>query len=166
MTNANAAIRTRYPQSNLAACMLPWTEDFELDVPVFERHVQSTIDVNYHCIYLMGTAGKGYALTDSRFKQVVDIFAALTVRNGTSDSKFNVDGLGDANIPDDADFDFYITDDSMLSTGLGDHDLNMIVNFSDFVKLSNDFGMSGTGWDQGNGNTDDITNFNDCFFGF
>ena len=37
----------------------------------------------------------------------------------------------------------------------------MIVNFNDFVKLSNDFGMSGTGWDQGNGNTDDVTNFND-----
>ena len=49
----------------------------------------------------------------------------------------------------------------MLSTGLGDHDLNMIVNFDDFVKLSNNFGMSGTGWDQGNGNTDDVTNFND-----
>ena len=79
----------------------------------------------------------------------------------TSDSKFNVDGLGDANIPDDNDFDFYITDDSMLSTGLGDHDLNMIVNFNDFVKLSNDFGNTGTGWDQGNGNTDDVTNFND-----
>ena len=57
--------------------------------------------------------------------------------------------------------DFYITDDSMLSTGLGDHDLNMIVNFNDFVKLSNDFGNTGTGWDQGNGNTDDVTNFND-----
>ena len=90
----------------------------------------------------------------------IDLLAAA-VRNMTSDSKFNVDGLGDANIPDDNDFDFYITDDSMLSTGLGDHDLNMIVNFNDFVKLSNDFGNTGTGWDQGNGNTDDVTNFND-----
>ena len=89
----------------------------------------------------------------------IDLLAAA-VRNGTSDAKFNVDGVG-GDIPDDADFDFYITDDSMLSTGLGDHDLNMIVNFNDFVKLSNDFGMSGTGWDQGNGNTDDVTNFND-----
>ena len=72
----------RYPQSNLAACMLPWTEDFELDVPVFERHVQDAIDGGYKNIYLMGTAGEGYALNDARFRQVVDIFAGLTVRDG------------------------------------------------------------------------------------
>ena len=92
----------------------------------------------------------------------VDIdLLADAVRNGTSDSQFNVDGLGDLNIPDDADFDFYITDDSMLSTGRGDHDLDFNVNFIDFVRLSNNFNMSPTGWAQGNGNTDDNTNFND-----
>ena len=69
--------------------------------------------------------------------------------------------MGDANIPDNNDYDFYITDDSMLSTGHGDADLNMIVNFNDFVSLSNDFGVTGTGWERGNFNTDDITNFND-----
>ena len=69
----------RYPQASLAACMLPWTKDFELDVPVFERHIQGAIDAGYTCIYLMGTAGEGYALTDTRFKQVVDVFAALMV---------------------------------------------------------------------------------------
>lgn len=90
----------------------------------------------------------------------IDLLAAA-VRNGTSDSKFNVDGMGDANIPDNNDYDFYITDDSMLSTGHGDADLNMIVNFNDFVSLSNDFGVTGTGWERGNFNTDDITNFND-----
>ena len=90
----------------------------------------------------------------------IDLLAAA-VRNGTSDSQFNVDGLGDPNIPDNADFDFYITDDSMLSTGHGDADLNFIVNFVDFVSLSNDFGASGTGWARGNFNTDDNTNFND-----
>ena len=72
----------RYPQCNLAACMLPWTEDFELDVPVFERHVQNAIDRGYKHIYLMGTAGEGYALNDARFRQVVDVFAGLTVRDG------------------------------------------------------------------------------------
>ena len=91
----------------------------------------------------------------------VDIdLLAEAVRNGTSDAKFDVDGIG-GDVPDDLDFDFYITDDSMLSTGFGDHDLNMLVNFNDFVRLSNNFGMTGTGWSQGNGNTDDVTNFND-----
>ena len=97
--------------------------------------------------------------SDSECNDVdIDLLAAA-VRNGTSDAKFNVDGIG-GDIPDDGDFDFYITDDSMLSTGFGDHDLNMNVNFNDFVKISNNFNMMG-GWDQGNGNTDDITNFND-----
>ena len=86
---------------------------------------------------------------------------ATAVRNGTSDAQFNVDGLGDEDIPDNADFDFYITDTSMIGTGHGDADLNKIVNFVDFVSLSNNFGMTGTGWANGNFNTDDNTNFND-----
>jgi dihydrodipicolinate synthase/N-acetylneuraminate lyase len=74
--------KTRYPRSNLAACMLPWTENFELDVPVFEQHVQEAIDGGYKNIYVMGTAGEGYALTDAQFKQAVGIFARLTVKPG------------------------------------------------------------------------------------
>ena len=77
-----AQVKTRYPQNNLAACMLPWTEDFRLDVAKFQQHVQSTLDGGYKCLYLMGTAGEGYALNDTRFKQVVDLFAAMTVREG------------------------------------------------------------------------------------
>ena len=81
-TTAQTPVSTRYPQSNLAACMLPWTEDFKLDVPVFQRHIQQALDGNYKCIYLMGTAGEGYALSDTRFKQVVEVFAELTVAEG------------------------------------------------------------------------------------
>ena len=82
MANANTTIRPRYPQENLAACMLPWTDDFKLDEPVFRAHVQGAIDDGYRCIYLMGTAGEGYALTGDRFHQVVEIFADMTVRDG------------------------------------------------------------------------------------
>jgi len=72
----------RYPQSNLAACMLPWTEDFQLDVPVFEQHVEETIAGGYTSLYLMGTAGEGYAMDEARFTQVVTTFANLAVRDG------------------------------------------------------------------------------------
>jgi len=72
--------------------MLPWTDDFELDVPVFERHVLGAIEGNYQCIYLMGTAGEGYALTDTQFKQVVGNFARLTVQDGI-DPQIGVIGL-------------------------------------------------------------------------
>ena len=72
----------RYPQSNLAACMLPWTEDFQLDVELFQQHVQSVIDDGYTSLYILGTAGEGYALGEARYRQVVDEFAKLTVRDG------------------------------------------------------------------------------------
>ncbi len=72
----------RYPQGRLAACLLPWTEDFKLDVPVFENHVQTTIDDGFKCMYLLGTASEGYALDEDLFKQVVEIFAGKTVRPG------------------------------------------------------------------------------------
>ena len=77
-----AQVKTRYPQNNLAACFQPWTADFKLDVPVFERHIQAALDDDYTCLYLMGTAGEGYALNDAMFQQIVELFAAMTVRDG------------------------------------------------------------------------------------
>ena len=78
----DSAVQTRYPRRNLAACMLPWTENFKLDVPAFEEHIQGATDGGYQSIYLMGTAGEGYALTDTLFQQVVKVFAGMTVRDG------------------------------------------------------------------------------------
>jgi len=77
-----APVKTRYPRNNLAACMLPWKEDFQLDVPKFEQHIQAALDDGYTCLYLMGTAGEGYAVGEQRFRQVVEVFAAKTVRDG------------------------------------------------------------------------------------
>ena len=82
MTAKTLPPKTRYPRANLAACMLPWTEQYKLDVGVFEQHVQEAIDGGYKSIYLMGTAGEGYALTDTQFKEVVGHFARLTVKPG------------------------------------------------------------------------------------
>ena len=59
MNNEGDATVTRYPQNNLAACMLPWTKDFQLDEPVFEAHVNGAINDGYKCLYVMGTAGEG-----------------------------------------------------------------------------------------------------------
>lgn len=73
-------IKTRYPQSNLAACMLPWDNGFQLDVAKFEQQIQATLDDGYTCLYVMGTAGEGYAVSENRFQQVVEVFAAKTVQ--------------------------------------------------------------------------------------
>ena len=74
--------QTRYPQSNMAACMLPWTDKFQLDVSQFEIHIQGAIEGGYKNMYIMGTAGEGYALTDGQFKEVVGVFARMTVKSG------------------------------------------------------------------------------------
>jgi len=83
----------------------------------------------------------------------------LAVINMTSDAAFNVDGIGDENIPDESDFAFLIQE-IIVSTN-GDGDLNGTVNFDDFVILSNGFGKINTNWRQGNYNLDLVTNFND-----
>ena len=75
-------MQTRYPQSNLAACMLPWTKSFELDEEVFQRHLQETLDGGYQNVYILGTAGEGYALSEERFQHVVTVFARHMVRDG------------------------------------------------------------------------------------
>ena len=82
----------RYPQSNLAACMLPWTESFELDEEVFQRHLQETLQGGYQNAYILGTAGEGYALSEERFRQVVTVFARQMVRDGI-DPQVGVIGL-------------------------------------------------------------------------
>lgn len=94
-----SSVRIRYPQRNLAACMLPWTEDFQLDVPAFEAHIQDAIDGGYESIYLMGTAGEGYAPGDPLFRQIVEVFAAKTVCDGL-DPQVGVIGLSMQNILD------------------------------------------------------------------
>jgi len=72
----------RYPQSILAACLLPWTTTNELDEAQFESHIQEVIGRGYKSLYVMGTAGEGYAVSDSLFQQVVKIFASQTVSRG------------------------------------------------------------------------------------
>src|SRR5271156_551706 len=65
---------TRFPQMTLGACLLPWKEDFTLDEPAFRKHIQSAISQGYQHIYLMGTAGEGYAVSDRQFEHIVSVF--------------------------------------------------------------------------------------------
>ncbi|MSO22643.1 MAG: dihydrodipicolinate synthase family protein [Acidobacteria bacterium] len=65
---------TRFPQILLGAAMLPWRKDCTLDEPVFRQHIRNIIQAGFEHVYLMGTAGEGYAVTDRQFQQVVKIF--------------------------------------------------------------------------------------------
>lgn len=64
----------RFPQIMLGAAMLPWRKDSTLDESVFRQHIRNIIQAGFEHIYLMGTAGEGYAVTDRQFQQVVKIF--------------------------------------------------------------------------------------------
>ncbi len=68
----------RHPQGTLAACDTPWTQDYELDEAVFRRHIAQQLASDAENIYVMGTAGEGYAVTDAQFRQVVDVFVDAT----------------------------------------------------------------------------------------
>ena len=64
---------TRFPQILLGAVLLPWQEDFTLDETQFREHIRNIIRHGFQHVYLMGTAGEGYAVTERQFQQVVQI---------------------------------------------------------------------------------------------
>ena len=64
---------TRYPQTILVSCEIPWDENYELLEDVFRRSVQLTLE-HYHHLYIFGTAGEGYAVDTAQFRRIVQIF--------------------------------------------------------------------------------------------
>ena len=72
----------RYPQGMLAACETPWTDQYALDEVAFRKHIGRVLELGYTNIYVMGTAGEGYAVTDTQFRHVVDVFVEETDRPG------------------------------------------------------------------------------------
>lgn len=71
MTNP---VETRYPQALLKGVNTPWTEDYELDEEAFVGQVERLLGNGYRHLYVLGTAGEGYALSDGAFRRIVDVF--------------------------------------------------------------------------------------------
>lgn len=95
---------------------------------------------------------------DSVFDQLDIDLMRNVILSGTSNPFFNLDGIG-GDIPNEADFNYLV--EVIIGTLHGDSNLDLIVNFADFVNVANNFGGIGTGWGAGNFNLDDITNFQD-----
>jgi dihydrodipicolinate synthase/N-acetylneuraminate lyase len=66
---------SRYPRTVLGTVCLPWTEDGTLDEALFRRAITKLVAAGLPDLYILGTAGEGYALTDSVFRRVIAIFA-------------------------------------------------------------------------------------------
>ncbi len=63
----------RYPSCLMATCCIPWNEDNRFEEAVFREGVRTALEGTPH-LYIFGTAGEGYAVTDRMFDQIVAAF--------------------------------------------------------------------------------------------
>ena len=66
---------SRFPRTVLGTVCLPWAEDGSLDEPLFRRTITNLVQGGLPDLYVFGTAGEGYAVTDTLFRRVATIFA-------------------------------------------------------------------------------------------
>jgi dihydrodipicolinate synthase/N-acetylneuraminate lyase len=63
----------RFPSGIMSTVCVPWDEQFRLQEEIFRRGVRSALKGTRN-LYLFGTAGEGYAVTDRQFDQIVSAF--------------------------------------------------------------------------------------------
>ena len=63
----------RYTSCIVGTCEIPWDEKDRFLESVFRRGVRNALNGTRH-LYLFGTAGEGYAVTDQQFDQIVSAF--------------------------------------------------------------------------------------------
>ncbi len=68
----------RYPPCILATCCVPWNEDGSLAEEIFRREIRNLLANLTRHIYLFGTAGEGYAVTDKQFDHIARVFSEET----------------------------------------------------------------------------------------
>lgn len=64
----------RFPQLLLCAACIPWTQEHQLDIPMFRKGVRLLCENGAGSIYLFGTAGEGYAVNREQYLQIVTEF--------------------------------------------------------------------------------------------
>lgn len=82
----------RYPCGIMATCCIPWDADGQFAEPIFRRGVRTTLANGTKSLYVFGTAGEGYAVTDRQFDQIVAAFAD-EMRQGNAEPMVGVINL-------------------------------------------------------------------------
>lgn len=72
----------RYRPCILATCCVPWDEEFSFPEDIFRRSVRHLITQGIRDLYIFGTAGEGYAVTESQFDEVTRVFLDETSGDG------------------------------------------------------------------------------------
>jgi 4-hydroxy-tetrahydrodipicolinate synthase len=65
----------RYPSCILATVVVPWTADWRLDEEGLRRQINTLLANGYRNLYIFGTAGEGYAVDDTQFLRIVEVFS-------------------------------------------------------------------------------------------
>ncbi len=62
----------------LATVCVPWNLNGDFLEPIFRRQVQHLRNVDYDNLYIFGTAGEGYAVTNRQFQRIAEVFMEET----------------------------------------------------------------------------------------
>lgn len=68
----------RYPRGVLVSCEIPWDERDRLREDIFRQQIRNLLALGFRHVYIFGTAGEGYAVDSSRFRQIAQIFQEET----------------------------------------------------------------------------------------
>ncbi|REJ73690.1 MAG: dihydrodipicolinate synthase family protein [Planctomycetota bacterium] len=79
----------RYPQCIMATCCVPWDEQGQFMEEVFRRGVGNTLRDGTRHLYVFGTAGEGYAVTDEQFFKIATAFVD-EMRSGNAEPMVGV----------------------------------------------------------------------------
>lgn len=78
---ASPGSHARYPRVILGTCPVPWTCARECDEAMFRRSIRHAVATLTPRLYIFGTAGEGYAVTDRQYREIVTVFADEMKRN-------------------------------------------------------------------------------------
>jgi hypothetical protein len=68
------AVPTDAPLPILATAVVPWTADYSFDAGTFRRQVRTIARGLTRHIYVFGTAGEGYGVSDAQFREIATCF--------------------------------------------------------------------------------------------
>ena len=77
-------MKTGSPLPILATAVIPWTADYRFDAESFRRQVRTIArDLTRH-LYIFGTAGEGYGVTETQFREIATCFRQVSAEEGVT----------------------------------------------------------------------------------
>jgi dihydrodipicolinate synthase/N-acetylneuraminate lyase len=82
----------RYPSRILATCCVPWDDEYQFAEHIFRRGVRAMLAQGTRHLYVFGTAGEGYAVSEQQFDHIFTVFAE-EMRQGNAEPMVGVISL-------------------------------------------------------------------------